>query len=204
MEILKSYISYEETIKGSRFLSELFPCESQAGARELVKSQKSKYADATHVVHAFVIGPGAEVMGMSDDGEPSGTAGRPALDVLRGRSCTNTVLTITRWFGGTLLGTGGLVKAYGNGAKGVLAAADQAGLFEELVAKKPFTFSTDYALYKLIKITMEQFHLYNLTEDFGTEITITGQIREDEYNVFANKLMNLSNGKIAIITTKNI
>ena len=78
---------------------------------EYVKSQKAKYADATHVVHAFVIGPGAEVMGMSDDGEPSGTAGRPALDVLRGRGCTNTVLTITRWFGGTLLGTGGLVKA---------------------------------------------------------------------------------------------
>ncbi len=198
MEILKSYISYEETIKGSRFLSELFPCESQAGARELVKSQKAKYADATHVVHAFVIGAGAEVMGMSDDGEPSGTAGRPALDVLRGRSCTNTVLTITRWFGGTLLGTGGLVKTYGNGAKGVLAAADAAGLFEELVSKKPFTFSTDYALYKLIKITMEQFHLYNLAEDFGTEITIKGEIREDEFELFSNKLKDLSNGKIAI------
>ena len=90
-------------------------------------------------------------MGMSDDGEPSGTAGRPALDVLRGRGCTNTVLTVTRWFGGTLLGTGGLVKAYGNGAKGVIAAADAAGLFEELVAKKAFTFTTDYSLYKLIK-----------------------------------------------------
>ena len=106
-------------------------------------SSTAKYADATHVVHAFVIGPGAEVMGMSDDGEPGGTAGRPALDVLRGRGCTNTVLTITRWFGGTLLGTGGLVKAYGNGAKGVLAAADEAGLFEELVAKRAFTFTTD-------------------------------------------------------------
>ena len=198
MEILKSYISYEETIKGSRFLSELFPCESQAGARELVKAQKAKYADATHVVHAFVIGPGAEVMGMSDDGEPSGTAGRPALDVLRGRACTNTVLTITRWFGGTLLGTGGLVKAYGNGAKGVLATADEVGLFEELVAKKPFTFSTDYAPYKLIKITMEQFHLYNLAEDFGTVITITGEIREDEHQFFISKLLDISNGKILV------
>ncbi|BDC92948.1 IMPACT family protein [Treponema bryantii] len=198
MEVLKEYINYEETIKGSRFLSELFPCSTQAEARELVKSQKAKYADATHVVHAFVIGPGAEVMGMSDDGEPSGTAGRPALDVLRGRNCTNTVLTITRWFGGTLLGTGGLVKAYGNGAKGVLAAADEAGLFEELVAKKAFTFSTDYALYKLIKITLEQFHIYNLTEDFGTEITLTGEIREDEHELFISKLLDISNGKIIV------
>ena len=198
MEILKTYIKYEETIKGSRFLSELFPCDSQAGARELVKKQKAKYADATHVVHAFVIGPGAEVMGMSDDGEPSGTAGRPALDVLRGRACTNTVLTITRWFGGTLLGTGGLVKAYGNGAKGVLAAADEAGLFEELVAKKNFTFTTDYSLYKLIKNNMELFHISNLTEDFDTEITIQGEIHESEYQVFISKLLDISNGRIQV------
>ena len=198
MEILKEYINYEETIKGSRFLSELFPCDSQAGARELVKAQKAKYADATHVVHAFVIGPGAEVMGMSDDGEPSVTAGRPALDVLRGRACTNTVLTITRWFGGTLLGTGGLVKAYGNGAKGVLAAADEAGLFEELVAKKDFSFTTDYSLYKLIKNNMELFHISSLTEDFSTEIKITGQIHESEYQVFISKLLDISNGRIKI------
>lgn len=198
MEVLKQYIKYEETIKGSRFLSELFPCSSQAEARELVKSQKAKYADATHVVHAFVIGPGAEVMGMSDDGEPSGTAGRPALDVLRGRGCTNTVLTITRWFGGTLLGTGGLVKAYGNGAKGVLAAADAAGLFEELVAKKSFTFTTDYSLYKLIKNNLELFHISNLTEDFGTEISITGEIHESEYQTFISKLLDISNGKILV------
>ena len=198
MDILISKISYEETIKGSRFLSELFPCSSQAEARELVKSQKAKYADATHVVHAFVIGPGAEVMGLSDDGEPSGTAGRPALDVLRGRGCTNTVLTITRWFGGTLLGTGGLVKAYGNGAKGVLAAADAAGLFEELVAKKSFTFTTDYSLYKLIKNNLELFYISNLSEDFGTEITITGEIHESEYQVFISKLLDISNGKILV------
>ena len=198
MEILKSYIKYEETIKGSRFLSELFPCDTQTAARELIKSQKAKYAEATHVVHAFVIGPGAEVMGMSDDGEPSGTAGRPALDVLRGRGCTNTVLTITRWFGGTLLGTGGLVKAYGNGAKGVLAAADKAGLFEELVAKKSFTFTTDYSLYKLIKNNMELFHISSLTEDFGTEITISGEIHESEYQVFISKLLDISNGKIIV------
>ena len=198
MEILKEYIKYEETIKGSRFLSELFPCDSQAVARELVKAQKAKYADATHVVHAFVIGPGAEVMGMSDDGEPSGTAGRPALDVLRGRACTNTVLTITRWFGGTLLGTGGLVKAYGNGAKGVLAAADAARLFEELVSKKSFTFTTDYSSYKLIKNNMELFHISNITEDFGTEITITGEIHESEYQVFISKLLDISKGKILV------
>lgn len=198
MDILSRQVQFEESIKGSRFLSELFPCDSQAAARELIKAQKSKYADATHVVHAFVIGPGAEVMGMSDDGEPSGTAGRPALDVLKGRKCTNTVLTITRWFGGTLLGTGGLVKAYSGGAKAVLEKADEEKAFEELVAKAPFSFSCDYNIYKLIKNNMQEFHLYEVTEEFATDISIKGLIREDEKEILAEKLLNLSNGKIKL------
>lgn len=198
MDILTRPVQFEETIKGSRFLSELFPCDSQAAARELIKTQKAKYADATHVVHAFVIGPGAEVMGMSDDGEPSGTAGRPVLDVLKGRKCTNTVLTVTRWFGGTLLGTGGLVKAYSGGAKAVLEKADKGHSFEELVAKAPFSFSCDYNLYKLIKNNMQNFHLYEVTEDFATDISIKGFIREDEKESLSGKLLNLSNGKIKL------
>ena len=198
MDILTKTVQFEEVIKGSRFLSQLIPCESQAAARELIKSQKAKYADATHVVHAFVIGPGAEVMGMSDDGEPSGTAGRPLLDVLKGRKCTNTVVTVTRWFGGTLLGTGGLVKAYSGGAKQVIEQADAEGAFEELIAKSGFSFTTDYSLYKLIKLTMEQYHLYNIAEDFGTEITIKGEIREDELDTFSARIKDLSNGKITV------
>lgn len=198
MDVLNKQVQFEESIKGSRFLSELFPCDSQSAARELIKTQKAKYADATHVVHAFVIGPGAEVMGMSDDGEPSGTAGRPVLDVLKGRKCTNTVLTVTRWFGGTLLGTGGLVKAYSGGAKAVLEKADKEQAFEELVAKAPFSFSCDYNLYKLIKNNMQDFHLYEVTEDFATDISIKGFIREDEKESLSGKLLNLSNGKIKL------
>ena len=200
MDILEKHVTYEETIKGSRFLSELIPCSSQAEARDILKAQKAKYSDATHVVHAFITGKGAEVKGMSDDGEPSGTAGRPALDVLSGRNCTNVILTITRWFGGTLLGTGGLVKAYGNGAKGVIAAADQEGAFQPLVAKTTFTFQTDYSLLKPVKNLMESssFHFWNIKEEFGTEVTLSGEIQSDEYQDFASKLKDLSNGKIRL------
>ena len=198
MDCLKSPCTFEETIKGSRFLSELFPCESQSMARDLVKSQKSKYADATHVVHAFVIGSGAEVLGMSDDGEPSGTAGRPTLDVLKGRGCTNTLITITRWFGGTLLGTGGLVKAYSGGAKQVIQKADSLSLFEELVEKKDFIFTADYSLYKLIKLNLEQFTLYDVKEEFTEAVHVSGRVRADEYDVFSSKLKDLSNGKVVI------
>ena len=198
MDVITAACSFEETIKGSRFLSELFPCESQSLARDIVKAQKTKYADSTHVVHAFVIGPGAEILGMSDDGEPSGTAGRPTLDVLKGRNCTNTLITITRWFGGTLLGTGGLVKAYANGAKQVIQKADELSLFEELVEKSDFSFTADYSLYKVLKKNMEQFTLYDVNEAFAEAVTVTGKIRADQYQAFAAKLLDLSNGKVKL------
>lgn len=198
MLVLTKPVQFEEIIKGSRFFSELIPCESQAQARDILKAQKEKYADATHVVHAFIVGKNAEVMGMSDDGEPSGTAGRPTLDVIKGRNCTNLIITITRWFGGTLLGTGGLVKAYGNGAKQVLEAAAAQNAFEELIEKTDFIFSTDYSLYKLLKNNFVNYQLYNISEDFETEVTISGQIKADQYNDFASHLLNLSNGKIKL------
>lgn len=198
MLVLTKYVSFEEVIKGSRFLSEVIPCTSQNEAREIIKSQKTKYSDSTHVVHAFITGNNAEVMGMSDDGEPSGTAGRPVLDVLKGHGCTNLILTVTRWFGGTLLGTGGLVKAYSGGAKQVLELADAQDAFEEYVEKSEFTFSSDYSLYNQIKILMENFHFYDIKETFETDICISGKIKADEVKNFSSSLTNLSNGKIKL------
>ena len=196
-ELIKA-ISFEETIKGSKFLSELIPCKTQSQARELLKQQKEKYSDATHVVHAFITGNGAEVMGMSDDGEPSGTAGRPALDVLKGRGCTNVILTITRWFGGTLLGTGGLVKAYSNGAKQVILCADNENAFVPLVEKTDFSFTTDYSLLKVIKRNLENYELYDLAEQYGTEVTLSGKIRSEQFEQLAAFLKEMSNGKIML------
>lgn len=100
-------------------------------ARKILKAQKQKYADATHVVHAFITGMNGEVMGESDDGEPSGTSGRPALEVIKGRKVTNLLLTVTRYFGGTLLGRGGLVRAYSSLAAASLLEAQQLGALEE-------------------------------------------------------------------------
>lgn len=198
MEVLTAKVEFEEKIKGSRFLSELIPVESQNDAREIIKAQKAKYADSTHVVHAFIIGNEAQIMGMSDDGEPSGTAGRPVLDILKGRKCTNVILTVTRWFGGTLLGTGGLVKAYSGGAKQVIEKADSLKVFSELIEKKEFSFDCDYSGYKLIKNNFENFELFELKEQFETQIKITGRIRAEQFDDFSTMLQNLSNGKIKL------
>lgn len=121
MESLKKYATATLVVKNSKFLAEAFPCKSATQARALIASQKEKYKKASHLVHAFVIGPKCEIMGKSDNGEPSGTAGEPCLNVLRHSNLTDILVTIARWFGGTKLGTGGLVKAYTQSTKEVLA-----------------------------------------------------------------------------------
>ena len=198
MDILEKSVSFEQIIKGSRFLSELLVCTSQAHARLIIKEQKARYSDATHVCHAFITGDKAQIMGMSDDGEPSGTAGRPILDVLKGRGCTNTMVTVTRWFGGTLLGTGGLVKAYSNGAKEVIQMADELKAFAPLIEKKDFCFSTPYSFHKTVTQMLKNYTLYNFSESFDTEVTLKGQIALTDFTEFSKTLLELSNGTIKL------
>lgn len=103
--------------KKSRFIATVKPVESQEEALDFIAAMKKKYWDATHNCSAFVIGRRGEITRCSDDGEPSGTAGRPMLEVLLKEGICNTAVVVTRYFGGTLLGTGGLVRAYGAAVK---------------------------------------------------------------------------------------
>lgn len=198
MKILSKQVQTEIVVKGSRFLAEAIPCQKQDEARAILKAQKEKYADATHVVHAFMLGKAGEVMGMSDDGEPSGTAGRPVLDVLRGSGATDIMLTVTRWFGGTLLGTGGLVKAYGGAAKELLSQCQESGALEEYVPKKEFSFECDYALYKSVKRAFDEFSIDGLSEDYADKVRASAKVPQDQYEALAARLKDLSKGKILI------
>ena len=194
MNCILEHFQTELVIKHSRFIAEVFPVDNQAAARELLKEQKQKYFDSTHVVHAFVIGKNAEILGMSDDGEPSGTAGRPVLDVLKGSGCTNIILTVTRYFGGTLLGTGGLVKAYSDSAKAVLEIAK----FEPIIEKSNFKFTLNYDMYEKVKYHFNHYHIDSLQEDFTEKITISGVIFADEFNSFKKEIEDLSNARILV------
>ncbi len=198
MDVLIKQVQTELVIKNSRFINELFICDSQSSARDLVKAQKEKYQDATHVCHAFVIGENAEVLGMSDAGEPSGTAGRPMLDVLKGSGITNIVLTVTRYFGGTLLGTGGLVKAYGDCAKSAVEKAREENAVEELVDKTDFCFSMDYGLFETIKRQIKDFKLYDVQEEYSDSVTLKGKILTEQFDDFSARIKNLSSGKIQL------
>ena len=136
---------------------------------------------------------------MSDDGEPSGTAGRPVLDVLKGLDATNIFLTVTRWFGGTLLGTGGLVKAYSDGAKQVIKSAAEQNLFEEYIQKSDFSFSCDYSMYKTIKHAMKEFQIWDLQETFLSDVKVSAKISSSQLQLLKETLKNLSLGKINLL-----
>lgn len=113
----------EQTIEKSKFIVHVKPVELREEAEEYIESVRKKYRDATHNVPAMVIGNKMQVQWASDDGEPQGTAGAPALHVMTGSEITNAVLVITRYFGGIKLGTGGLVRAYSSTAKMGIEAA---------------------------------------------------------------------------------
>lgn len=194
MLILTRPGSAETDVRGSRFLSETFAVESQEAARALLKSQKEKYRDATHVVHAFVIGPSGGILGCSDDGEPSGTAGRPALEVLKGSGITNVMLTVTRWFGGALLGTGGLVKAYTESAKAALSACALA----ELVATRDFSLSISYDVHDRVMRELHHLGVSVTGEEFGTAVEMRGQVREADCPRLADLISDLTSGRGAL------
>jgi uncharacterized YigZ family protein len=109
--------------RGSRFLCTLRRVETEDDARALVAALRREHGDARHHCSAFVLGPDGTVQRSSDDGEPAGTAGAPMLDVLRGAGLSDVAAVVTRWFGGTLLGAGGLVRAYGDAVRGAVAQA---------------------------------------------------------------------------------
>ena len=109
--------------KKSRFIATVKPVKTEEEALELIETLKKKYWDATHNCFAYIIGEGAPLKRCSDDGEPSGTAGRPMLDVLEGEALRDVCVVVTRYFGGTLLGTGGLVRAYSGAVRAGLEAS---------------------------------------------------------------------------------
>lgn len=120
---VRTAVETEIEVKRSRFLCRLAPVTDEAAARAEVDRARREHWDARHHCSAFLLDPDAGTERSSDDGEPSGTAGAPMLEVLRGSGLTDVVAVVTRWFGGTLLGTGGLVRAYGDAARSAVAAA---------------------------------------------------------------------------------
>lgn len=136
--------------KKSKFIGTSMPIESEVEAEEFINSMRKKYYDATHNVFAYQLGERNELQRSSDDGEPSGTAGKPILDILKNEDIKNVAVVVTRYFGGTLLGTGGLVRAYSKCAKDTLMSSQ----IIEKVLYQEFEISVDYNLSGKVQFEM--------------------------------------------------
>ena len=183
----------EITVVNSRFITTIAPAFSVEEARALIACVKTEFADATHNVPAFIIGHGQSIIEhCHDDGEPSGTAGRPALAVLRGSGLGDVAAVVTRYFGGTKLGKGGLVRAYGGAVRAGLAFLPLA----EKIAAQTLMISLPYNWFEQIRRLIENHDGQLLDEDFAGDVTISARFRETDVSGFQTALTQLTHGSI--------
>ncbi len=188
---ISRYAEFEYEDRKSRFIAEAAPVESEKEALEFIERVKRRFPDATHHVYAYVLKENS-IMRFTDDREPQGTAGMPVLDAIRKNGCTNAVIVVTRYFGGTLLGTGGLVHAYSSAALGALKVA-------EII-----TYDV-YSEYSIVCSYSDFQRLGNIFSDLGfrTEdtiysdsITILGRVIKKYEAQFEEKLVQATSGRI--------
>lgn len=175
--------------KKSRFIANVAPVKTEEEAQTFIEGVKKKHYNARHNCYAYIVGENSEHQKFSDDGEPGGTAGRPIFDVLKGEELTNTVVVVTRYFGGILLGTGGLVRAYSKSAKeGVITAE-----IVEMVLLREVSVVCDYSL--LGKIQYEVAQEGHILKDtiYTDSVEMIIMCEEDKAEKFINKIVNSTN-----------
>ena len=190
--ILISTGSSDVEVKKSHFLGELKRCRSEEEATEFIAEIRRKHRDARHHCFAMRIGkPGNVFERSSDDGEPQGTAGKPMLDLLKGACLYDVCAVVTRYFGGTLLGTGGLVHAYSDALKEALNASESA----ELKEGYRIALRCDYALANKIRRAAASMELYTMEENYGADCELVYLVPAEEAGQFERKVTELSAGQ---------
>ena len=184
--------------KKSRFIGYVCPVKTQEEATEFINKIKSKHWDATHNVSAFVLREN-NIQRCSDDGEPSGTAGVPVLDAILKSGVVDVCVVATRYFGGTLLGAGGLVRAYSHTSKIALEAGNIITMAQCSVLET----TVDYSFYERMNILLSEFNANILNTDFADSVKITFSIKEAYQTSLEDKLLDVSNGKYSITYIKS-
>ncbi len=187
---------YEE--KRSVFIAEVFHCESVEDAGKIVAEQKSKYWDARHVVSAYRLLDGT--VKASDDGEPHGTSGKPVLDLITGADLFNVLITVTRYFGGVLLGTGGLVRAYSASAKQAIENAEIVEMKKGYLCK----ISCDYQQYQLIERLLYANDVKLQNSEFNDRVNLEIIVPFDSFERLKDKITEAFSGKITLNYEKEL
>lgn len=189
--IIVSPGSSDVEVKRSHFLGVLKPVRTEEEAREFIEEIRKKHYDARHNCFAMRIGTPDRVLEKSgDDGEPQGTAGRPMLEMLKGAGLYDVCAVVTRYFGGTLLGTGGLVRAYSDSLREAIEGSEIAAL----VTGRQLRIVCGYSLAEKIKRLASGMKLHTVSEEYGADCTLTYLVRAEDAAAFAAKVTELSLG----------
>lgn len=186
---------YEE--KRSRFIAHVEPVESEEEAAEFIERMRKKYYDARHNCTAYIIGRNREITRCSDDGEPSGTAGKPILEVLLGAEVTNVAVVVTRYFGGTLLGTGGLVRAYTQATKEGLAHATVATMRYGV----ELTIHTDYTDVGKVQYLLGNEQIPIAQSRYTEKVELDIQIPKEKQETITKKLIEATSARVQLQKT---
>ena len=188
-------------VKKSHFLCTLKNVRSEEEARAFIDEVRKTHYDARHNCFAMRLGSPDKVFERSsDDGEPQGTAGKPMLDILKGAELYDVCAVVTRYFGGTLLGTGGLVRAYSDSLKEGLASSEIA----ELTKGTELQITAGYGLAEKVKRMAAAEGAYTLKEEYGAECTLTYLVRQEQEQSFNAKLTAISNGQLEAVRVREL
>jgi len=194
--VVKEYADASFIEKKSEFIAYVKRIEDESEAKTFIESIRAKHKDATHNVFAYIL-KGSEIARCSDDGEPSGTAGMPSLEVLRREGLSGVCVVITRYFGGILLGAGGLVRAYGKAAK---MGIDEAGI-AEFVPYVRFEVAVPYSDYDKIQKEMPKYFINCDETDFQADVKIKMNAKNENYEKFKDFILEYTSGKSKCIIT---
>ncbi len=184
---------FEEKIKNSRFLASAIPVESEIAAADFIAEMKKEFHDASHNCSAWRIGLGGRLKyRFNDDGEPSGTAGRQILKAIEARNLSNICVVVTRYFGGTKLGMGGLMRAYGQLAAEVLKNCE----IEKKFVTQTIEFSAGFDFVSVVHNIIKKFKADLKDSRYGDDVLFIVEIRSKEYSSFRSKLTEATNGQI--------
>lgn len=180
--------------KKSRFIAHVAAVNTEEEALAFIEAKKKQFWDARHNCYAYILGEQAQTMRFSDDGEPNGTAGRPILEVLMGSGIRNLVVVVTRYFGGTLLGTGGLVRAYTKAAQAGLAASS----VRSMCCGYEMTVATDYNGIGKVQYLLGSRGIPVEEADYGEQVTVRVNIPYEDKDAVLNEITEATAGKAKI------
>lgn len=188
---LKAYGSDEFIVQKSKFIAYASPASTEDEAKAFISAIKAKHRDATHNCHAYIVGNNAEIMRYSDDGEPSGTAGMPMLDILKQSNIVNCVVVATRYFGGILLGAGGLIRAY----RKTCTTGIKAAQVVVMVPTIRVLVEVEYPFWDKLLYNLNLMPLIIEGTDYGANVTTKLLIKTEDFENSMEKINIITDGK---------